>query len=257
MLAVCAPLSSDWLMEPVNKRTAKLPATGISDVGAADVDAFAREMRNIVRLEPDPRGRVHSVAPISPPRSSPQRAELADASEMDFAAPGVDRREIRKLRKGEYLVRDRRDLHGLTRADALASVQRSIQNSRHRGHRCVCIIHGRGLHSTGNPPILRARVRSTFGRIRRSSHTRTRQSQTAVRAPFSSRARPVAPLSRTIAIKPKAMPSVMLTASGITTIVRNAGTASVASSQRISRTLCIIITPTSTSAGATLGYSVT
>ena len=53
--------------------------------------------------------------------------------------------EIRKLKRGEYIVRGRRDLHGMTGTDALATVRRFIENSRHRGHRCVCIIHGRGL----------------------------------------------------------------------------------------------------------------
>jgi DNA-nicking Smr family endonuclease len=47
----------------------------------------------------------------------------------------------------------------MTAAEALASVKRLIENSRHRGHRCVCIIHGRGLHSTGIQSILKPRVR--------------------------------------------------------------------------------------------------
>jgi DNA-nicking Smr family endonuclease len=116
-------------------------------------------MQDVVPLEPDPRGRVRRVAPIGPPRQSLQRVEDADVSGHDFVAKGVDRREIRKLKTGEYVVRDRRDLHGMTGAEALDSVGRFIENSRHRGHRCVCIIHGRGLHSTGNQPILKARVR--------------------------------------------------------------------------------------------------
>jgi DNA-nicking Smr family endonuclease len=145
-------------MEPMKKRSAKLPATDRPDA-AADVDAFALAMRDVVRLEPDPRVRVRSVVPISPPRHSPPRTEHADVSDTDFVAHGVDRREIRKLKKGAYIVRDRRDLHGMTGADALAKVGRFIENSRYRGHRCVCIIHGRGLHSKGNTPILKTRVR--------------------------------------------------------------------------------------------------
>ena len=145
-------------MEPVKKRSAKLPATDTPDAAAADVDAFALEMRDVIRLEPDPRGRVRTAASFSPPRHSPQRTEPADVSDHDFVAHGVDRREIRKLKKGEYIVRDR-DLHGMRRADALASVGWVIENSRHGGHRCVCIIHGRGLHSRGNAPILKTRVR--------------------------------------------------------------------------------------------------
>ncbi len=142
-------------------------------------------MRDVVRIEPDPRGRVRTAAPITPPRHSPRRTEHADVSDNDFVAHGVDRREIRKLKKGDYIVRDRRDLHGMTGAEALASVGRFIENSRHGGHRCICIIHGRGLHSRGNQPILKTRVRDTSGRTGRSSCTPMRRCQTAVRAPFT------------------------------------------------------------------------
>ena len=141
----------------MKKRNARF-ATDRPDA-AADADEFARAMRDVVRLEPDPRGRVRTAAPISPPHRSPHGTEQTDVSDNDFVANGVDRREIGKLKKGEYTVRDRRDLHGMTGAEALASVGRFIENNRRRGHRCVCIIHGRGLHSTGNQPILKARVR--------------------------------------------------------------------------------------------------
>jgi DNA-nicking Smr family endonuclease len=145
-------------MEPMTKRSAKLLA--IVRPGAADDDdAFTREMRDVVPLERDPRGRVRSVAPISPPRHAPQRTKHADVSDRDFVAHGVDQREIRKLKNGEYIVRGRRDLHGMTGDEAVANVGRFIANSRHAGHRCVCIIHGRGLHSKGNEPILKTRVR--------------------------------------------------------------------------------------------------
>ena len=151
---------------PVKKRNDKLPATDRPDAAAADADAFAREMRDVVPLEPDPRGRAPRAAPISPPRHPLPRSEQADVPESDFVAHGVDRREIRKLKKGDYVVRDRRDLHGMTGAEALASVGRFIENSRHRGHRCVCIIHGRGLHSEGNLPILKTRVREHLRSLR-------------------------------------------------------------------------------------------
>ena len=143
----------------MRKRGAKLPATDRPAAAAADVDAFALAMRDVVRLDPDSRGRVRGVAPISPPRHSPQRTEDPQESDNDFVADGVDRREIRKLKSGEHVVRDRRDLHGMTGAEALASVRRFIENSRHAHHKCVCIIHGRGLHSEGNQPILKTRVR--------------------------------------------------------------------------------------------------
>ena len=145
-------------MESVTDRSVKLTATDPPGIDEDD-DAFAAEMRDVVRLEPDPRGRVCSVVRISPPRPSPQRTEHADVTDSNFVANGVDRREIKKLKKGEYVVRGRRDLHGMTSAEAVAAVGRFIESSRHSGHRCVSIIHGRGLHSKDNRPILKMRVR--------------------------------------------------------------------------------------------------
>jgi hypothetical protein len=52
-------------MEPVKKRSAKLPATDKPDATASDVDAFGLEVRDVVRLEPDKRGFVRSAAPTS------------------------------------------------------------------------------------------------------------------------------------------------------------------------------------------------
>jgi DNA-nicking Smr family endonuclease len=50
----------------------------------------------------------------------------------------------------------------MTAANACASVGRFIENSRHRRHRCVCIVHGRGLHSEGNTSVVKARVRESL-----------------------------------------------------------------------------------------------
>jgi DNA-nicking Smr family endonuclease len=47
----------------------------------------------------------------------------------------------------------------MTAAEACASAQHFIDSSRHSRHRCVCIVHGRGLHSDGGTAILRAQVR--------------------------------------------------------------------------------------------------
>ena len=85
-----------------------------------------------------------------------------DASDGDFVAPGVDRRELRRIKRGEQSVGERLDLHGMTAADACASAGRFIDSSRHSRHRCVCIVHGRGLHSEGHVSILKARVRASL-----------------------------------------------------------------------------------------------
>ena len=129
---------------------------------ASDGDAFSREMADVVPLRRDPRGRVRARPPVAPRAVEAAQAGSAgdpDESHESFTAPGIDRREIRKLKRGEYPVADRRDLHGLTTTEAGPSVRRFVDHSRHKGHRCICIVHGRGLHSEGNVSILKARVR--------------------------------------------------------------------------------------------------
>ena len=125
----------------------------------ADADAFARAMADVVRLPADPRGRVRAAPPIGAPAAPPSSTGGREESNEDYAAPGVDRREIRKLKRGEYAAEARIDLHGVTTAEASASAARFIENSRHRRPRCVCLVHGRGLHSEGNAPVLKSRVR--------------------------------------------------------------------------------------------------
>ena len=129
------------------------------DSGAdSDADAFARAMAG--------RERRAAVAPLalagcrrrrpsacrrsrySPAPRAPHRTRMRSPAE-DSQAPGVDRRELRKLKRGDYPPSDRHDLHGMTAKEAAASVQRFIAASRGNRRRCVCIVHGRGLRSTG------------------------------------------------------------------------------------------------------------
>jgi DNA-nicking Smr family endonuclease len=119
-------------------------------------------MADVVPLPHDARGRITERLPVALPAAKTPQAERSggiDEPADAFAAPGIDRREIRKLKRGEYPVANRRDLHGMTTTEACASVGRLIDSSRRNGHRCICIVHGRGLHSEGQVSILKARVR--------------------------------------------------------------------------------------------------
>jgi len=127
-----------------------------------DDDAFARAMADVTPLKRDQRRRVPARPPVSieRPRTSEPRTEPSDEPHGSFAADGVDRRELRKLRRGAYPIEDRRDLHGLKVADACERTRRYIDASRHRGFRCVCIVHGRGAHSAGGVSKLKQQVRA-------------------------------------------------------------------------------------------------
>lgn len=134
------------------------------DPADADADAFAKEMQDVARLEPDLRGRA-----VRTPRAGSLPAmrsvihkpveETMDGPLAAFAAPGIDRRELKRLKRGDYGADGHLDLHGMTAAQACARVERFLETSRHRGHRSVCIVHGRGLHSEAGVAVLKTRVR--------------------------------------------------------------------------------------------------
>jgi DNA-nicking Smr family endonuclease len=122
-------------------------------------------MADVKRLPPDSRSRVRATSRTSPlaagrpsiPAPEPAHDGDADAS-SGFAANGVDRRELRRLKRGDYAPGDTLDLHRMKAPEAVAEVNRFIERSRSR-YRCVSIVHGRGLHSEGNIAVLKSRVR--------------------------------------------------------------------------------------------------
>ena len=121
-------------------------------------------MADVVPLRPDPRGRVRAGPEAATrhrapaPASSSARDDDGAGAEEGYVAPGVDRRELRKIKRGDYAPGSRLDLHAQTAEEAVANVKQFIASRRHRD-RCVCIVHGRGLHSKGNVSILKSRVR--------------------------------------------------------------------------------------------------
>jgi len=77
------------------------------------------------------------------PYSSDDAMETGD--ELLFVRPGVSRMTLRKLRRGHWVVEAQLDLHGLNRQEALAATAEFLNLSVKRNHRCVRIVHGKGL----------------------------------------------------------------------------------------------------------------
>jgi DNA-nicking Smr family endonuclease len=130
----------------------------------AEIDPLTRAMADVRPLAPDPRGRVRAGPAATTrqkattPPSSPAGDDDGVGEGEGYVAPGVDRRELRKIKRGDYAASSELDLHGQTAEEAVANVKQFIERRRHR-HRCVCIVHGRGLHSKGNVSVLNTRVR--------------------------------------------------------------------------------------------------
>ncbi|MET0405891.1 MAG: Smr/MutS family protein [Cystobacter sp.] len=125
-------------------------------------------------------------APVSHPRlpemideNAEALAELAEmvAGQGDFsisgsdefiegAAPGVDARLLRSLRRGDFILQGQLDLHGMTQARAQEAVDRFLAESHRAKKRCVLIVHGRGLNSPAQIPVLKEWLRGWLGQKR-------------------------------------------------------------------------------------------
>jgi DNA-nicking Smr family endonuclease len=80
------------------------------------------------------------------------------ADELSFARPGVQRKTLRQLKRGQLPCGMELDLHGMTVAEARPILAEFIADSRQRRLRSVRIIHGKGYRSAGFQPVLKGMV---------------------------------------------------------------------------------------------------
>ena len=139
-----------------------------------DIALFRDAVADAVPLVSD---RVHHEAapPLPIPRQREQdeaaalRESLAPApletlleggDELAYLKPGLPRTVLRDLRRGRWVTQDQIDLHGLNRTEARAMLVQFLTTSQARGHRCLRIIHGKGLRSPGREPVLKELVKN-------------------------------------------------------------------------------------------------
>ena len=98
------------------------------------------------------------------------RESLSDLFEVDalmeedpalsYASKGLGLDVVRKMRKGHWPVQDELDLHGLRRDEARDGLGAFLRHASARHYRCVRVIHGKGLGSKGQAPVLKSMVHS-------------------------------------------------------------------------------------------------
>lgn len=97
--------------------------------------------------------------------------DLADSDEfIEGRVAGLDHQVVRKLRRGDFAVQGHIDLHGMTRDEAKRAVDEFLRRSRSAGKRCVLVVHGRGLHSKDQLPVLKDALRAWLASARFSRH---------------------------------------------------------------------------------------
>ena len=97
--------------------------------------------------------------------------DISDGDEfIEGKAAGIDQGIVKKLRRGDYAVQGHLDLHGRTREEAKPALEAFLKESRRAGKRCVLVVHGRGLHSKDQLPVLKESLKAWFGHGKFARH---------------------------------------------------------------------------------------
>ncbi len=149
-------------------------------ISPEDAELFRREAGPVKPLRHD-----HADLPVTRPAPLPQQtwrenalvreemlfgefdpADMETGEELVYMRPGLQRGVLRKLRRGHYSVRRQLDLHGLTVPEARRALNEFLAQCTEQGERCVRIIHGKGLNSRNQQPVLKIKV-NTWLRLRK------------------------------------------------------------------------------------------
>jgi DNA-nicking Smr family endonuclease len=97
--------------------------------------------------------------------------DVADTDEfIEGHARGLDPRVVKRLRRGEFAVQGHVDLHGLLKDEAKSELEAFLSRARQQGKRCVLVVHGRGLHSKDQVPVLKEALKRWMHTARFSRH---------------------------------------------------------------------------------------
>jgi len=77
---------------------------------------------------------------------------------IEGSVTGFSKKLMRKLKKGQFPIQDYVDLHGLKKREAEIKLKDFLLKSHRIGLRCVLVVHGRGLNSENNIPVLKERL---------------------------------------------------------------------------------------------------
>jgi DNA-nicking Smr family endonuclease len=133
------------------------------------------------RIKPPPRPQTVAPAQLDPEIEAYEELralvrgsapfDLADSDEfIEGSVHGLDPRVVRRLRRGDFAVQGHLDLHGLTRDEAREELEAFLARSRQAGKRCVLVVHGRGLHSKDQMPVLKDALKRWMATARFADH---------------------------------------------------------------------------------------
>ncbi len=134
-----------------------------------DTALFHKEVESAVRHDHDrqaPFKRSLRPHPLPPnPRVTDEKEEddfidlnMETSDELLFIRPGVQNRLFQALRRGRMPPQDMLDLHGLRVVEARPALAGFLTHAKRHRLRVIQIIHGKGMGSEGQQPILKQKV---------------------------------------------------------------------------------------------------
>lgn len=148
------------------KRDSK-PAAAPLVTNAEDAALFREAVGEVRRLRSD------AAEQRAPPPEPVPRQTIADAQAVTreslygpiedaewsepliYGAPGTSPDILRRLGRADFSVGDELDLHHMNATAAKAAIGRFLGESRKAGRLCVRIVHGKGLRSGVDGPVLK------------------------------------------------------------------------------------------------------
>jgi DNA-nicking Smr family endonuclease len=172
---------------PPSPRAPAPPATELSVTRPApESELWESATAGVTRLDPGPGLAAHPAPATPQPFYHPDldaleelRAlvqgerpfDISDTDEfIEGAVTGLDHGIVRRLRRGDWAVQGHVDLHGMTKDEAKSAVERFLRESRNAGKRCVLLVHGRGLHSKDQVPVLKEALKTWLVTARFGRH---------------------------------------------------------------------------------------
>lgn len=170
-LAGVSPPKPPRVPEPVAVKPAEpeAPPPANDDEAFAALAAGTVPIKGVVPLAPKKVG----ARPVPPPPDDSALVmreldelvhgekpfDFADTDEyVEASVRGFDRRVLRQLRRGDLALQGHLDLHGMRREEARQKVAEFVVKAHAEGKRCVLIVHGRGLGSKDNIPVLKEKL---------------------------------------------------------------------------------------------------
>jgi DNA-nicking Smr family endonuclease len=179
--------------KPPKRAPSKQPAQEDEQAPApVDPETFAVYMAGVRALPEDrahriPRtaSRIEKAAPGAP-REDPDadaRARMRslviegirfetidDGERIEGRRLDVDPRELRRLRRGQYAIDGKLDLHGFGAQEARHAVEAFVKKRATDGDRVVIVVHGKGSHSPRGHAVLRGEIAAWLSQGRSARH---------------------------------------------------------------------------------------